>query len=448
LAAGPDTFRVIEQQKGTVRLAEEYRYSGARSVRLSAVTGDPGFPELQGYVPVQRTGTLHFHFALLLTNPGEELNIALAGPAHFTKQMNGLGFWLTTRKGRLMQWSAGELKDLAELRPFVWYVVDCLYRIGAGKFDLTVRSELDREPLVMLRDQPNVMGLEESSIDRWSFVSNPFAPDSNVSYYFDDVELTSTDAAQMPPVVAPGRRQLFVDRWNDARREQSQHPGCLPVTDPSDLGNSEAARRAWDDGCAAARIDDRKGALSKFGEALRLAPQARMYPVSVVLGLMSAGRVQDAVAEWTAIEPAWRGDWRHLLVSAWIGIAREDLETAKSLLEPTAWKDGVAGLPLAEQYLAVLLWRGDWTQAETFARRIVAALPEEWKDQRGQWMEYSGDASFFAGAFDLAKADYEAALQSGRWTASLRLADIAWKQGDTARERELREYVYGRLGGR
>jgi hypothetical protein len=44
----------------------------SRSVRITAVAGSD-FPELQGRFAVQRNGILHFHFALLVATPQEEL---------------------------------------------------------------------------------------------------------------------------------------------------------------------------------------------------------------------------------------------------------------------------------------------------------------------------------------------------------------------------------------
>ena len=47
------------------------------------MAGDHDFPELQGFFPERRDGRLAFHFALLTTDPRQELNVALAGPGWF-----------------------------------------------------------------------------------------------------------------------------------------------------------------------------------------------------------------------------------------------------------------------------------------------------------------------------------------------------------------------------
>jgi hypothetical protein len=99
---GPDTFAVFERSKGSVKLSSAYRFSGYRSVELRDVVGDHDFPELQGYFPARRNGRLFAHFALLTTDAGDILNVALAGPKWFTLAKDGIGFWLkrTASSGR------------------------------------------------------------------------------------------------------------------------------------------------------------------------------------------------------------------------------------------------------------------------------------------------------------------------------------------------------------
>jgi hypothetical protein len=99
IESGPDTFQIFERSRGTARLSPEFRYSGFYSVELRDVAGDNDFPELQGYFPVLDSGTLQVHFAFMTPEPLEPFNIALAGPAHFTLQPDGIGFWLKNRNG-------------------------------------------------------------------------------------------------------------------------------------------------------------------------------------------------------------------------------------------------------------------------------------------------------------------------------------------------------------
>jgi hypothetical protein len=300
LATGPDTFRIIQSTKGSVQLSSRYRYSGFRSMEIRSIAGDPDFPELQGYIPLQTKGTLTIRFALLLTNAQEPVNIALAGPAHFTKQKNGLAFWLKMDGGTLHHVSNKETLPLVALRPFTWYLVDCTYRIETGRYDLAITEEYQQQPAVSLKDQKNVMDEPGSTLDRYSFVSNPFGNDSSALYYVDDVFI-ATDADSAPRTfVAPGRRKLFVDLYNDYRRSMQANAVCLPATGMADFGlqaedtrrlqaegafqwleqtlrsgsninipeglSADAQRRltsvkTWKRGCAAAALGDREAAL-------------------------------------------------------------------------------------------------------------------------------------------------------------------------------------------
>ena len=86
IETGPDTFAVYKKSKGTVGLSTSFPYSGYHSVEIKDVVNDKDFPELQGYFPLQKNGKLYAHFAFLVTNPDEPLNIALAGPKWFRVQ--------------------------------------------------------------------------------------------------------------------------------------------------------------------------------------------------------------------------------------------------------------------------------------------------------------------------------------------------------------------------
>src|SRR5262249_6917035 len=148
LATGPSTFSIFEKAKGTVRLTTSNRYSGYRSVEIRDVAGDGTFPELQGYFPEQKSGKIFTHFAIMITNPQEPLNLALAGPEFFVQRKNGIGFWLKTEKGFFYQVSAGISKKLFAAKAFAWYLVDILYDIDGGVYDLTIHEQGVDKPIV------------------------------------------------------------------------------------------------------------------------------------------------------------------------------------------------------------------------------------------------------------------------------------------------------------
>ena len=155
---GPYTLIAYEDAKGSVRLTTRYRLSGFRSVEIRDVAGDGEFAELQGFFREMSEGKLYLHFALLIALPEEPLNIALAGEAHFRLKKHGIGFWLKARDGVLLHVTGGEEVPLFPIRALTWYVVDAVYDIGRGVYDLSIRAEGDEEPLVVLVDQPNAGG--------------------------------------------------------------------------------------------------------------------------------------------------------------------------------------------------------------------------------------------------------------------------------------------------
>ena len=199
LATGPDTFAVFEKAKGRVHLSTDFRFSGYRSVEIRDVADDGNFPELQGYFPLRESGTLYAHFALMVTDPLEQLNIALAGPDWFSMKKGGVAFWLQTRGGWLCQYSDSIPMRLFQMRPFSWYLVDAAYDIDAGAYDLTIREEGGADPVVALKRQTNAFNEPGSAVDKFSFIGDNGHDTSNVDYYVDDVLLTVDRPISLAP---------------------------------------------------------------------------------------------------------------------------------------------------------------------------------------------------------------------------------------------------------
>lgn len=211
LPTGPDTFAVFAFSEGTVRLSQRYRWSGFRSAEIRDVPGDGTFPEIQGYFDVRRTGWVYAQFALLLTNPQEPLNVALAGPRGFSLGKDGIAFWLTMRGGALVHVCDSIPKRLFAPRPFVWYLFDLAYDVERGRYHLRIFEEGSEAALVDLRDQPNAASQPGSGIDKYSFIGDRGEDVSKVLYYVDDVVIATEEPAQLAPFVAPGRRRFFVE---------------------------------------------------------------------------------------------------------------------------------------------------------------------------------------------------------------------------------------------
>ncbi len=413
VATGPDTFAVFEKSKGRVRLSTAFRYSGYRSVEIRDVADDGAFPELQGYFPLRDSGTLYAHFALLMADPGEQLNIALAGPEWFTLRKDGIALWLQTRGGALYHYSDSIPKRLIALRAFSWYLVDAAYDVTAGTYDLTIREEGREEPLVSLKGQPNAFSQPGSAVDKFSFIGDNGHDTSNVDYWVDDVLLTVDQPIPIAPFVAPGRRKLFFDTWKDAQRLLRSRPLCLPAIDLEDFGltregieglrragllpllerlvdgrrttaaipasaSPEAGRaleaiRLWSEGCASLGRNDAAAALPRFEEATRQAPAGRIFEMSAVLSLASLGRWPEVDARLAGLYGAWRDDPRLPLALAMLGLARDDLDAAEQPLRPRA--EPVADDPRLECALVALSGRLDRGLVEMVKKRF----PEQWQ---------------------------------------------------------------------
>ena len=210
-ATGPDTFTVYRNARGNVQLSNAFRASGTQSVEIRDVAGDGDFPELQGYFPERRNGWLVIHFALLVVDPKEELNIALAGPNGFQLVPDGISFWLFTRNGNLLQMSDSIPKRLLRLKPFTWYAVDADYDLTAGRYDLRISEEGIEKPVVALKSQANAASHPGSAVNMFSFIGDYKDDRSNVVYYVDDVVVASNREVALPRFVAPGRRQFLAD---------------------------------------------------------------------------------------------------------------------------------------------------------------------------------------------------------------------------------------------
>jgi hypothetical protein len=527
VATGPNTFAIWQGAwhrgtgKGRARLSSSYHLSGFRSVELTDVAGDGDFPELQGYFPVRSTGRLYFHFAFLTTDPREELNIALAGPRYFVVQKDGIAFWLGTRDGMLVHHSDSMFKKLVAVEAFVWYGVDVSYDIDAGTYGLTVQREGERRPLFSLQGQPNATRQPGSAVDKFSFVGAPFSDASNVTYYVDDVVLGTDEQVARLPFVAPGRRKLFFEMFTEYRRLLQEKPRCLPVAGPADLGFSDedlaALRRDglflalqklvgredvdlgaflkekaatnnglqamvdWNEGCEALEQGEPELAFLHFKRAEKTRPAAPIYTLSSVLALARLKRYADADERLARLAAVWRDDARFAVASAYVGVARGDLDRAEEWLRAPAGRlldremnpllrilrSGAITLDLlealkremtdqfqeeleetfvAEQYFYVLLWQSRFDLARGYAVRMAERLARAGVSAT-LWYEHAGDAAFGGRDLDVASELYATAEKGepGRRSILLKQADIAYLTGDLARERALRERFYGRL---
>jgi hypothetical protein len=528
VATGPDTFAIWQGARhtgtgrGRVALSEAFHVSGYRSVELRDVAGDGDFPELQGYFPVRTAGRVFFHFAFLTTDADEELNIALAGPRCFQVEKDGIAFWLRTENGRLVHVSDRLPRALFAVEPFAWYAVDVAYDVAAGTYALTVRREGEPVPLVALRGQPNAPRQAGSALDKFSFVGSPHVDRSNVVYYVDDVVVGTDESVIRLPFVAPGRRKLFVDRFGEYQKRLRERPRCLPVADLADLGLDaadlatagrealrlmaerllaetppdraaldalgERARQVfaaaydWKAGCDALEAGHYAAALASFDKASAAEPEARLFSLSAVVALAALKRFSEADERLLRLADG-RDDARYAVVSAYVGLARGDLDHAEAWVRDPASRildrevnpllafflkrlpqDALAGLRgrlgeafperleetlLAEQYYYVQLWKERYDTARDYALRMDERLRRAGLPLT-VWAERAADAAFYRRDLSEASELYQAAIRAetdhgALMVLYLKLADIAHLTGDVERERALREHYYGTL---
>ena len=405
---GPYTLIAYENARGSVAVTSRFRYSGTRSVEIRDVAGDGEFAELQGFFREMPHGRVFLHFAFMLAEPSQPMNIAVAGRSHFAMVQDGFGFWLKDEGGILYQVSAG--KDLPLFRPvaFTWYVADVAYDVDQGRYDLTIAAEGQKDPVVAVRSMPNPMGLPASHILKFSFIGDPPGSDrSNARFYVDDIVVRADHPVpDEGPFVAPGRRMLFVDVYRYYRSLLYERPGCVPALGPEDFGLADAELRdlaesgrlslyddladrrsavlpkdlgeplgprleamaLWGRGCAAGC----RGAcaLPFFEKAQATVPDAKLYAISRVLALAAEKRWEEADALFASSYPDWRDDPRFPAVSALLGIARGDLDEAERALLVAADSEPARHPALRR------LWAGNLDQA--LVRDLQAAFPDSW----------------------------------------------------------------------
>src|SRR5262249_41839710 len=154
------------------------------------------------------------------------------------------------------------------------------------------------------------------------------------------------EAVVQLPFIAPGRRKLFIDYWNESQRQVRSRPSPLEVIELSDLGihpreiqllrneglwdlllqliagnhrpdippsASMEARQVlhavslWKRGCEAMEQGETRVALASFEEANQLIPSGKIYAIDAVLALAALGEWQEADTRLAQISSIWQG---------------------------------------------------------------------------------------------------------------------------------------------
>lgn len=508
-ATGPDTFQIFEHASGSVALSDMYRYSGYRSVRLTDAAGSKDFPELQGYFPLQKAGRVVFEFQILIANPAQELNIALAGPAHFALAKDGIAFWLSARDGHFYHMSDSIPKRLGPATAFVWYGVHVVYDVDQGTYDLQIKNEYEDHPAIVVTQAINAANQSGSALNMFSFIGD-LADRSNVDYYVDDI-VVSLATGRAPQMAAPGRRKLFIEYWRDVQKETREEPVCLPALSVDDFGFAldqidpnhrgkvldligkwpGQGRDAFSDGSVSA-IDGtvmwHRGCFAlaegRYDEARRLFEQAaarlpgsRLIQLAGVLSLAGLKKWDAVDRELALIYPLWWGDERWVAAQGMIAIRRQDYPRAAQLLAPftaqemqtwlgesldsaqvqrlksnlpNRWREVLRTRLLIEQRFYLYIWQNDLTGAANFATAMRQHLSDagQWS---GLWWEWEGNVYLLGNDLDQALDRYQSAVKEnqafGRRSTgvAMKLADVYFLKGDAAQEKSFRELIYGTL---
>ena len=372
LDTGPDTFRIFEHARGRVRLSPEFRHSGYYAVEIRDAANDGGFPELQGYFPMEESGALHVHFALMTPDPLQPFNIALAGPEWFSMQPDGIGFWLKNKNGYFYHVSDSIPKRLASIQPFTWYLVDLTYRVDAGTYDLVIHEEYAEQPLVDIREAANTTRSRNSKVYVFSFIGD-LPDEAGAVIYVDDIDIRSDAPGSAPGLIAPGRRKLFIDYWRELQKNARRTPQCVPTTGFSDFGiGGEELEQAdaagllnhleqvlqapgaaltpgliddlpadpklravarWRHGCYLLENHEAEQALMEFEAANAAVPEGKIYNLSSALALATMGDFSRADVRIATAYGLWYGDERLAAAQAMIGLARGDYGSSETVLQ-------------------------------------------------------------------------------------------------------------------
>jgi len=411
LDTGPDTFRIFKYSKGTVNLSSRFPFSGYYSVEIRDAGNDGGFPELQGFFPMQDSGTLHVHFAFMTPEPGEPFNIALAGPKWFNLKKDGIGFWLKNKDGYFHHMSGSAWKRLNRITAFEWYLVDLSYHVGQGRYDLQIREAHADGPLVDIAGAKNAVDASDSKVYVFSFIGD--LPDkANAVIYVDDIDISSSLGIRRGELIAPGRRKLFIDYWRDLRKTARSDPQCVPSRTFADFGigahelsalrdqgllqdlqkllnaplntiteridelafsTDLVAVALWRLGCGALSEREPALALAYFRQAEQAAPNGKIYGLSHTLALAALGRFEEVDTRLATAYGLWYGDTRFAAAEAMIGLARGDLWSSENVLyEPAqVFPEHLEAEPLIE------LWTG--SPSAQLLQSLQESYPDDWR---------------------------------------------------------------------
>lgn len=401
LPSAQEGFYIYEHSQGFVEPTSSVKFSGYRSLELQEAPHDKAFVELQGIVTPITTGDVLFHFAFFVRNPDQGLNIAVAGPAHFYMQPNGIAFWLRTRDGDLFHNSDSMFRRLFTMQADTWYVVDVVLHVETGTYDLRIMTPRAVEALVLLEQQPNAIKTPGSKLSKISFIGDLEDRDS-VHYFVDDVELRvlSSPLRLGPPTPEPriattthqatssrlprasilsgapsSPRRTYFDEYLELKQLEVSVPECLPVTSLRDFGVSrdhlkespmlrDEVRQAmdlptdqfasppafanaqavgivlWRRGCRALRAGQNADALVDLTRGLAALPAAPIVQAAYTLAANANGRLTEVERTVLSLASVWTEDARLSVLLGMLAASHGNFEEMREALTGLAARLG------------------------------------------------------------------------------------------------------------
>ena len=470
---GPDTFIVFEYAKGRVDLSEDVYVTAPESVVIEDVPDNGAFPELQGFFPQVDDGRLYVQFYLMPTQRDQELNVALAGPARFNVEPQGIAFWLVLKDGAIRHVTDGIPEVLVpHVDPFQWYRFEVVYDVGRGTYDLRIGIG-DDPPIVTRRDQPNAPGAPGSGVSIFSFIGD-LRDRSSVRYYIDSLNIGRNDLFARPTGAGPADppRRSLVDREIELLRTKldALEP-FLPirgaseraaVNDPYVAGlrahlahDPDRALRSLNAALEQARepteralclnahgavlfgVGQLAAAERDFTEASTLAPALPEPTLNLVLAAARAQAWRRALAIAEAAASRLRDDDRLLVLRAKIWMARDKPAEA-------AWALGPAddALLVGSRMLLDVVARTTAAPGPDAIEAYAAAHADD-----PELLELAADVSFAAGDHRAALRRYQALAERAAPARSVlvKAADACERLRDARCARAFRERAYGKL---
>ncbi|MEM1152699.1 MAG: hypothetical protein AAGI44_01065 [Pseudomonadota bacterium] len=233
--SGPDTFQVFRSNLHKAKLSQAFAHAGTGSIHFVDPAGDGDFVEFQGYFEEQSQGHLSFGFSVLLTDRDNAFSAALTGTKKYQHHPEGLNFWMIYDGDWLRSYSNSIPKKIIQLETFQWYTVLADIDFDANTYDVSVSDEsgnvLYREKSLALAPGRH----DHHSVKEFSIVgdiSDQLASD----FFIDSVYIASSTHPKPTEWVAPGRRSLFVERWNKFQSNVVGRLRCLPAISLEDFG--------------------------------------------------------------------------------------------------------------------------------------------------------------------------------------------------------------------